>query len=218
MTSPTPADHVLALVADVADLKRRVDALTAHAESLGEVASAASVTELAATVAALQEALAALSEEEENARRSWFELGPDEAAKALSKLDPWVRTVLARHGKVLAQLRPCWWQHPLVVEELLVLSQLWHKTYRGKKASPEKAADWHHRWLPGWLERVDGRREFTDCESGHAVRPLTVPDGWGPIPAEAVTGLVKDWAATRAQWPPPRRNRPVPVPDLGASA
>jgi hypothetical protein len=204
----------------VSGLGEQVDALTAHIESQGELATAASVTELAATVAALQEALAALSEEEENARWSWFELSPDEATKALSKLDPWVRTILARHGKVLAQLRPCWWQHPLVVEELLVLSQLWHKTYRGKKASPEKAADWHEKWLPGWLERVEDRREFSDCESGHAVRPLTVPAGWGPIPAEAVTGLATDWAATRAQWPPPRRTRPVPVPSqrYGASA
>jgi outer membrane murein-binding lipoprotein Lpp len=244
MTGPNPpfnAARFAALVLDVATLKRQlaalpaagggqgdvdglrsevsglgeqVDALTAHIESLGQVASAESVTELAAAVVSLQEAIEALYAEEENTRRSWFELAPEDAAKALTILDPWVRTILTRHGKpVLELLRPCWWQHPLVVEELLVLAALWRKTYRGRRADWDAAVDWHHKWLPGFLDRVRDRREFGDCESEHAVRPPTISVSWEPLTPSTATGHARDWAATRADWPPPRSApRAVPNP------
>jgi len=241
---PVAGARLAALVLDVATLKRRVDELAAapagaagedtstvgllrsEVSGLGEqvdaltgqlgglVDNTARLDQLAAALDQLGTAVEALYAEEEDGRRSWFELEPDTAAEALAVLDPWVRTILARHGKVLERLRPCWWQHPLVVEELLILAALWHTAYRGRRAAWDKAAAWHERHLPDWLDRCLDRREFSGCETEHTMPAPVVARGWAPLAEDVVTRQAETWTATRADWPPPPpalRTRPVPA-------
>lgn len=71
------------------------------------------------------------------------------------------------------KIPPCWSEHPEIVEELTALWLAWEQAYRQRDAPLTAAADWHDRWLPGVLHRLEHGPFSLDCVRGHQPRPDT---------------------------------------------
>lgn len=77
----------------------------------------------------------------------------DEAAKAYARLEKFMVTVIGHHPDGI--LNDCWKRHPLVVEQLLVLEELFTVSYSAEaKKAPGMRADFWERWLPGAMKRI----------------------------------------------------------------
>ncbi len=49
----------------------------------------------------------------------------------------------------------CWQQHPGLAAEIGTLFAAWRAAFQDAKATPDMAQNWHDRWLPGYLSRLD---------------------------------------------------------------
>ncbi len=88
------------------------------------------------------------------------------------ELTEWVAWI--RHRYPLAKRIPeCWSEHPEVVEELTALWLAWNAAYTERDASFTAAVDWHDRWLPGVLHRIEHGAFALDCGHAHHERPLS---------------------------------------------
>jgi hypothetical protein len=102
----------------------------------------------------------------------WRDLGPAGIAALWKELTDWVTWI--RHRYPLARRIPaCWAQHPEIVEELTALWLAWHGAYQDRDAPLTAAADWHDRWLPGLLHRIEHGPFATDCSTSHVARPAS---------------------------------------------
>lgn len=100
----------------------------------------------------------------------WRELGPQGAEALRRELTGWVRWLRSRYP--LARRVPsCWADHPEIVEELTALWLAWQAAYTEPDASLTAAADWHDRWLPGFLYRLEHGAFALDCSISHRPRP-----------------------------------------------
>jgi hypothetical protein len=100
----------------------------------------------------------------------WRDLGPHAQAELMDQLDSW--TAWLRHRYPLARRIPgCWTRHPEVVEELTALWLAWQGAYQQPDAPLTAAADWHDRWLPGLLHRLEHGAFALDCSQAHTARP-----------------------------------------------
>lgn len=100
----------------------------------------------------------------------WREIGPRGAEALWRELTSWVRWI--RHRYPLARrIPPCWGDHPEIVEELTALWLAWQAAYTEPDASLTAAADWHDRWLPGLLYRLEHGVFALDCSVTHRDRP-----------------------------------------------
>lgn len=103
---------------------------------------------------------------------SWRSLGPEAAGELSEQLDAWVNWV--RHRYPLAmKIPPCWADHPEIIEELTALWLAWQAAYEEPDPSLTAAADWHDRWLPGVLHRMEHGPFSLNCSSKHQPRPAT---------------------------------------------
>ena len=86
----------------------------------------------------------------------------------LARVRGWVAKVL-RPGYVDGggyELPACWHQHEQAVAELSWLSILWRYIWDRPRPGPVgQAAEWHDRWLPGVMRRLDGL--LAECKFGH---------------------------------------------------
>ncbi|MFF0526602.1 hypothetical protein ACFYTC_48620 [Actinomadura nitritigenes] len=83
----------------------------------------------------------------------------DERREVLGELVTWVRDVLfAGWPWTQDALRPCWLQHPDLVNGMLWLRAAYSAAYDMPKAQPHAAADFH-RWLDDVMDRAAGRTE-----------------------------------------------------------
>jgi hypothetical protein len=110
----------------------------------------------------------------------WRDLGPHAQAELMDQLDAW--TAWLRHRYPLARRIPsCWYQHPELIEELTALWLAWQGAYQQPDAPLTAAADWHDRWLPGVLHRLEHGPFALDCSDTHSCRPKTsYADAIGP--------------------------------------
>lgn len=83
---------------------------------------------------------------------NWVEFNQEQEAAAAAELQKWLGTHLVRFPKVFKHLRPCWAQHPEVVEHLSATYRTWRQAM-APKAGAETYAHWLDRWLP-MLERI----------------------------------------------------------------
>ena len=89
------------------------------------------------------------------------------------ELGDWVDWI--RHRYPLARRIPdCWAEHPELVEELTALWLAWQAAYVERDAPLTAAAEWHDRWLPGVLHRLEHGPFALDCGSSHRPRPSTL--------------------------------------------
>jgi len=100
----------------------------------------------------------------------WRTIGPHGAETLWRELRGWVAWI--RHRYPLARRIPeCWPEHPEIVEELTALWLAWQAAYAVADAPLMAAIEWHDRWLPGVLHRLERGPFALDCGAGHAARP-----------------------------------------------
>ena len=100
----------------------------------------------------------------------WRYLGPQGSEALWRELTDWVAWI--RHRYPLARrVPPCWAEHSEIVEELTALWLAWQAAYTERDAPLTAAIDWHDRWLPGFLYRVEHGALAIDCAASHRPRP-----------------------------------------------
>jgi hypothetical protein len=100
----------------------------------------------------------------------WRTVGPLATDELLSQLNQWVTWIRQRYP-LAKKIPPCWADHPETVEELTALWLAWQAAYEASDASLTAAADWHDRWLPGVLHRMEHGPFSLNCNSQHEPRP-----------------------------------------------
>jgi hypothetical protein len=185
---------VRALSAELSKLSARVDEIVQGID--GEFST------VKGHFAELADAIEALAEGEKERRpraRWWPDLDEQAAKEAWETLLTWVRDDLAaRNPEYFRKLRPCWYRHTSVVDELTALHVTWANAYRNPRATAAAAAEWQDRWLPGAMRRTADT--LASCNKGHVdpTAPKLQDD------AEARAFVNKDLAARRS----PRRGAP----------
>lgn len=83
------------------------------------------------------------------------------ARELLNALVDWVEQVYLRYADAANGLPECWLWHPPVIEELLWLRHAWMLAYRGENPPTALAWDWHDRYRPGAVRRIN--RDYGRC-------------------------------------------------------
>lgn len=141
---------------------------------LGRLAS-----ETTDTLTALSERVDELNSEPSAAPRSsamlawcWRDLGPLGQQELWRELSTWVGWIRARYP-LARKIPECWHEHPEVVEELTALWLAWQAAYTEPDPPLTAASDWHDRWLPGVLYRLEHGSFALGCANGHTPRPVS---------------------------------------------
>jgi hypothetical protein len=105
---------------------------------------------------------------------------PEQVLLAMRELKTWLRAVYVRYegsgDSPAPVLSDCWAWHTAAVVELWTLYRMWLAAYQGPKASDQLVADWHDRYRPGTVRRVNAA--LTGCRpSKHADRMRYRPPG-----------------------------------------
>jgi len=106
----------------------------------------------------------------------WRSLGPRGQEELWQQLNSWVEWIRCRYP-LSRRIPPCWHEHPEIVEELTALWLAWTHAYEDRDAPLTSAADWHDRWLPGVLHRIEHGAFALDCANDHHPRPPTAYAG-----------------------------------------
>lgn len=145
----TDAPAVAGLAREVEQLRRLLDTLTPQIGELSE-----RVDSQAQTVVQLAE-LIRRQNPQPGEVTSWLALpdGTEHARRVLAGLADWVQQIYLRYPDARG-LPECWLWHPDVVEELCWLQQIWETAYGEDAATPGLAADFHDRYRPGVVRRI----------------------------------------------------------------
>jgi hypothetical protein len=100
----------------------------------------------------------------------WRNLGPEGQNELWQELKTWVGWLTSRYP-IARKLPSCWTKHPEVVEELTALWLAWHGAYETADPQLTAPADWHDRWLPGLLQRLERGAFAIPCGTDHEPRP-----------------------------------------------
>ena len=164
--------------------------------------------ELTVLVAQLADATATASAAGGVGVASWLDLptGDTTALAVLTELIRWMEVVYLRYSDAAQSLPDCWFWHPDVVEELLWLMHAWCAAYHDDKAPVSHAADWHDRYRPGVVRRINTTAGRCSLEA-HQPRADQPDDGGPPVVplAEALAPIAEWWAT--------HRTNPAPHPD-----
>jgi hypothetical protein len=102
---------------------------------------------------------------------AWADMDPGQRAEALGVVRDWVHEVLfVWHPAARKTLRACWYRHRDLLSDTAALYEVWCFAYRDPAAPPARREQWHSAWLPGWLERVKALGRA--CAEVHDPRPL----------------------------------------------
>jgi hypothetical protein len=128
----------------------------------------------------------------------WINRSPAEQADRLLELARWVSEVLrARYPGRAEGIRPCWPEHPTVLEELSWLYGEWWMAYINEDATNRLAGEWHDRWLDGVLQRFARDKEFSECEQNHrdqlAIATKHGPDSVAVVRARQLQALQQSY-------------------------
>ncbi|WP_460821631.1 hypothetical protein [Nocardioides ungokensis] len=100
----------------------------------------------------------------------WRSIGSNAADELWHLLTDWINWIRGRYP-LARKIPPCWADHPELVEELTALWLAWQHAYEDRNAPLTAAADWHDRWLPGVLYRLEHGAFALDCANDHHPRP-----------------------------------------------
>ena len=100
----------------------------------------------------------------------WRYLGPQGTETLWAELSDWVGWIRNRYP-LARRIPDCWTRHPEVIEELTALWLAWHAAYTERDAPLTGAIDWHDRWLPGVLHRLEHGAFALNCSQDHHDRP-----------------------------------------------
>lgn len=101
-------------------------------------------------------------------RWSWHHATPQRRGEMYEDLRAFVDWLIGRYQPSNdAVIRPCWYQHPVAVEELWALMVAWRAAYcAGNRASDQLIA-WHQHWLWSCLERLAHYANWKNCGNAH---------------------------------------------------
>lgn len=156
--------------------------------SLEEVA--AEVALLRVDVDDLSAAVMQLAADEERrvgpSRWSWRHADHASAAQLWEELSDFVDWLVGRYQLTTeaATVPPCWYRHPVAVEELTALMAAWRVAYHGPSAPRDDLVAWHDRWLWPCLDRLPARAAWRGCVEARAHREPTLRR-WTVDPAMA---------------------------------
>ena len=116
---------------------------------------------------------------------AWRHLGPSQTRALFTELRNWVDWLITRYelrGEA-ETIPPCWFLHPVAVEELTALMVAWNAAYSQKETAPSDAlASWHDRWLWPTLARLNVQlRVWAKCTGGNHAPSRPAP----PVTDEA---------------------------------
>jgi hypothetical protein len=152
VTAMSEADSTAALAAQVADLRTKlllVQAWQMRHEDLNELPG--QVGDLAALVTDLLDNSGPVM-----AAPYWLGLSDTDYETELADLSEWVGKVLKPNYPAYSRvIRECWPQHQEVVWELGNIRAEWRRIYERKRPELAGALNWHDRWLPGCLARIE---------------------------------------------------------------
>ena len=100
----------------------------------------------------------------------WRDVGPLGEQALWKELTDWVDWIRYRYP-LARRIPACWTEHPEVVEELTALWLAWQAAYVESDRVLTGAAEWHDRWLPGVLYRLEHGPFALDCDAAHHPRP-----------------------------------------------
>ena len=100
----------------------------------------------------------------------WRDIGREASIELTAQLSEWVAWVRSRYP-LARKIPDCWAKHPETVEELTALWLAWQAAYQDNNAPFTAAADWHDRWLPGFLSRIEHGALAIACATIHQARP-----------------------------------------------
>ncbi|SBT63113.1 hypothetical protein GA0070622_0066 [Micromonospora sediminicola] len=209
---PASAATVRALAAEVEAVSLQLPDVYRQVEAVQEVADAAQrgVVVLAEAIERLRAAGGSSetgsADDHSKPTPSWLTIDdPGAAAAALGELAEWLRTVYVRYSG--AALGDCWLWHPDVVTELLALREAWISAYQGPRASAETVMDWHDRYRPGTVARVNAALGRCYLQQHLATGELS----YSPArlsATEQVADIARWWATSHGDTaaPPPSPN------------
>lgn len=102
----------------------------------------------------------------------WRTLGPLGQETLWAELIEWVTWLRTRYP-LARKIPSCWRQHPEIVEELTALWLAWQAAYTEPDQPLTAPIDWHDRWLPGLLHRLEHGPFAFDCNTTHKARPTS---------------------------------------------
>lgn len=110
-------------------------------------------------------------------RWSWHHADQQRRVEMFEDLRAFVDWLIGRYqpGNE-AVIRPCWYQHPVAVEELWALMVAWQAAYCAGNRPSDQLIAWHQHWLWPCLERLSHYADWKNCGSGHK-KPTGVRQG-----------------------------------------
>lgn len=128
----------------------------------------AAMADMQAAVDELLRKLAADAKGGRPSQWSWHHADPRRRAQMWAELAAFVDWLIGRYRPGnSAEIRRCWYRHPVAVEELWALMVAWRAAYcAGNRASDQLAA-WHQHWLWPCLERLNTYAGWDDCGAAH---------------------------------------------------
>ena len=139
---------------ELASLTGKVDRVTTtqrrHSNVLSDLASIRQQIEQILTILGIENDACL-------ARWFWLTMTDEEREAKFSELYDWVETVFRQQYPDYRadQLKLCWPNHPEARWELSWLYQSWTLTYLTTRPTPKDAGDWHDRWSPGVIRRLN---------------------------------------------------------------
>jgi hypothetical protein len=144
-----------------------------------------------------------LSEREEREKTKnppvdWASLSEEQAAEQWPILARWIGEILVpRYEATRNELPDCWPLHPPVVAELSWLHTAYVQAYL-TRSPPQLSADWHTRWRPAAMARIQELIKPDECSPGkHA------PQRGTPFDMGSPNGMLPrcQLAEPRCWWP-----------------
>jgi hypothetical protein len=135
----------------------------------------------------------------------------DATTQVLEQLRDWLRAVYVRYEGAGDQPAPflsdCWVWHPGAVTELHALYRMWVVAFESPRASDQAVADWHDRYRPGTVRRVNAA--LRDCRPEKHADPMKYrPPG---VYGDELLGELAEWMVTGDYG---RKAPPVPTPAM----
>lgn len=99
---------------------------------------------------------------------SWHHARAEDRTRLWAELRSFVDWLVDRYQPT-GELRipPCWYRHPVAVEELTALMVAWRGAYCGSHRPSERLLSWHQNCLWPTLERLGRRARWTQCGARH---------------------------------------------------
>ena len=134
------------------------------------------LTRLGHTEEALEEVLAYLADTPAGGAWCWRYLDPYERVALFTELRDWVDWMTERY-QVRTIVRPCWFKHGPVVEELTGLYVSWRSTFKEQpRAYNDEITAFHDRWFWPLMRRIEERKFFSSCDGRqHKESTLNMP-------------------------------------------